>query len=74
MNRTIKEATIKIYFYENLNELRKHLELWLKYYNYEKQLKSLKFKSPYSKVLEEYDKNPSGFNLNPSHKKTEQYN
>jgi len=73
MNRTIKEATIKIYFYENLNELKKHLELWLKYYNYEKQLKSLKFKSPYSKVLEEYDKNPSGFNQNPSHEKTEQY-
>jgi transposase-like protein len=74
MNRTIKEATIKIYFYENLEELKNHLRLWLKYYNHEKQLKSLKFKSPYSKVLEEYDKNHLGFKLNPYHEKRGQYN
>ena len=61
MNRTIKEATTKIYFYENLDELKKHLALWLKYYNYEKKLKSLKFKSPCDKIKEEFDKNPLGF-------------
>jgi transposase-like protein len=68
MNRTIKEATIKIYFYENLDELKKHLMLWLLYYNYEKKLKSLKFNSPRDKILEELDKNPSFFNRNPHHK------
>jgi IS30 family transposase len=73
MNRTIKEATTKIYFYENLDELKKHLTLWLKYYNYEKKLKSLKFKSPCDKMLEEFDKNPGGFNQKLDHKIRGQY-
>jgi transposase len=67
MNRTIKEVTTKIYFYETRNELEKHLKLWLNYYNYEKKLKNLNYKSPYDKMLEEYKENPSGFLVSPHH-------
>ncbi len=67
MNRTIKEATTKIYFYKTTDELAKHLKLWLNYYNYEKKLKNLNYKSPYDKMLEEYKENPSGFLINPNH-------
>ena len=70
MNRTIKEATIKVYFYENLGELKKHLMLWLLMYNYEKQLKSLNYKCPYDIILKEFEDNPSNFNLNPNHEFT----
>jgi len=73
MNRTIKEATTKIYFYETRNELAKHLELWVNYYNYEKKLKSLKYKAPYDKILEEYKENPSGFLVNLDHELRGQY-
>jgi len=68
MNRTIKEATIKIYFYEDLSELKKHLMMWLLMYNYEKKLKSLNYESPYDIILKEYDEKPSNFNTNPLHK------
>lgn len=73
MNRTIKEATTKIYFYETKDELANHLKLWLNYYNYEKTLKSLKHKTPYDKMLEEYKENPSGFLVNLDHEIRGQY-
>ena len=68
MNRTIKEATIKIYFYEDLDALKKHLMLWLLMYNYEKKLKSLNYESPYDTILKEFDETPSNFKENPVHK------
>ena len=68
MNRTIKEATIKIYFYEDLDELKKHLMLWLLMYNYEKKLKSLNYESPYDIILKEFDEKASNFKESPSQK------
>ena len=38
-------------------------------YNYQRPLKSLKFKTPYERVIEEYQINPDIFLINPSHKK-----
>ncbi len=69
MNRTIKEATVKIYFYETLEELKKHLFLWLMMYNFENKLKSLQYNSPHDMMLKEFDENESNFNENPHHKK-----
>ena len=69
MNRTIKEETVKIYFYENLKELKKHLMMWLLYYNHEKKLKSLKYHSPYDIVLRSYNENKLNFHRNPYHEK-----
>ncbi len=40
MNRTIKEATVKRYYYENKNQLEKHLEGFMMAYNYAKRLKT----------------------------------
>jgi intein/homing endonuclease len=38
------------------------------FYNYQKKLKSLKFKSPFSLLLEKFDKMPSLFKDNPYYK------
>jgi len=38
-------------------------------YNLQRKLKALKFKSPYDKMIELYDENPSYFKSNPIHKK-----
>ena len=70
MNRTIKEETIKVYFYENLDELKKHLMLWLLMYNHKKKLKSLKYNSPYDIILKEFNENKLNFHRNPFHEKT----
>ncbi len=68
MNCTIKEATVKIYFYETLEELKKHLFSWLMMYNFEKKLKSLQYNSSHDIMLKEFDENESNFNENPYHK------
>jgi len=64
-NKTIKNATTKTYHYEMQDELKKHLMSYLLYYNHQKKLKALKFKSPYAMLLEKFDLNPELFKENP---------
>jgi transposase len=61
MNHIIKSATLKLFHYENIDEYSRHLAKFLNYYNYDKKLKSLKFKSPYDKILERYQEKPNLF-------------
>jgi hypothetical protein len=42
MNRTIKEATIKRFYYETHDQLRSHLADFVAAYNFAKRLKTLK--------------------------------
>jgi transposase-like protein len=72
MNKVIKSYTTKKYFYENKKEFKKHLMSFILFYNHQKKLKSLKFKSPFSLLLEKFDKMPSLFKDNPNHKGTKQ--
>ena len=46
MNRTIKDATVKRYFYETHNQLRAHLQNFLDAYNFARRLKTLKGLTP----------------------------
>lgn len=64
-NKTIKNATTKTYHYETTDELKRHLMSYLLYYNHQKKLKALKFKSPYAILLEKFDSNPDLFKENP---------
>ena len=59
MNRTIKEATVKIYHYQTVDQLKQHLYDFLMAYNYAKKLKTLKFLTPMQKILTEYSLNPN---------------
>jgi transposase len=65
MNHIIKSATLKLFHYDSIDEYSKHLARFLNYYNFEKKLKSLKFKSPYDKILERYKEKPNLFLGNP---------
>jgi hypothetical protein len=56
INKVIKSYTTKKYFYEGIDEFKKHLMSFILFYNYQKKLKSLKFKSPFSLLLEKFDK------------------
>jgi IS30 family transposase len=68
-NRIIKNHTVKKYHYDDVKQLKDHLMSFLLVYNYQRPLKSLKFKTPYERVVEEYQINPDIFLENPSHKK-----
>ena len=68
-NRIIKNHTVKKYHYDDVKQLKDHLMSFLLVYNYQRPLKSLKFKTPYERVIEEYQINPDIFLINPSHKK-----
>ena len=52
MVRTIKEATVKSFHYASINELRRQIQNWLTAYNFAKQLKALRFKTPYQAIEE----------------------
>ena len=51
INKTIKDATVKKYYYDNHKKLQNHLNIFLNAYNYAKPLKTLKGLTPYEKVL-----------------------
>lgn len=59
MNDIIKSATLKLFHYETIDEYAQHLAKFLNYYNFSKQLKSLKFKTPYDIILKRYEDQPS---------------
>ena len=67
MVRTIKEATVKSFHYASINELRRHVRDWLTAYNFAKQLKALKFRTPYEAVEELWKSKPDIFNTKPDH-------
>lgn len=67
MNRTLKEATVKKYFYHSHEQLKQHLWTFLNAYNFAKRLKTLRGLTPYEFIVKTWQKMPELFHLNPSH-------
>ena len=67
MNRTIKEATVKRFHYENHDELRSHLSNFIAAYNFAKRLKTLKGLTPYEFICKAWTNQPERFILNTLH-------
>ena len=67
MNRTIKEATVNAYHYEDHDQLRTHLADFINAYNYARRLKTLKGLTPYEYICKIWTKEPKRFILNPTH-------
>jgi transposase InsO family protein len=67
MNRTIKEATVKRFYYETHDQLRSHLADFVSAYNFAKRLKTLKGLTPYEQICKLWTKEPERFTLNPLH-------
>ena len=67
MNRTLKEATVKQYYYETHKELKQHLHSFLMVYNFAKRLKALKGLTAYEYICTIWTKEPERFNTNPHH-------
>jgi len=67
MNRTIKEATVKRFYYETHDELRSHLGDFIDAYNFARRLKTLNGLTPYEYVCKIWTKEPTRFNVDPTH-------
>ena len=67
MNRTIKQATVHRYHYDNHDQLRQHLTDFVNAYNFARRLKALKGLTPYEFICKCWTNQPERFNLNPIH-------
>jgi transposase-like protein len=67
MNRTLKEATVRRYYYESHDRLRHHLAAFLDAYNYAKRLKTLKGLTPFEHIVKRWTEDPNRFKRNPTH-------
>ena len=54
MNRTIKEATVRRYHYDNHEQLRSHLDAFVSTYNFGRRLKRLKGLTPYEFICKSW--------------------
>lgn len=67
MNRTIKDATVKRYHYDNHQQLRRHLDDFVDAYNFARRLKTLKGLTPYEYICKIWTAEPERFKANPIH-------
>jgi transposase InsO family protein len=67
MNRTLKDATIRRYYYDSHNQLRHHLQLFLDAYNHARRLKTLRGLTPYEYICKTWTEQPHRFITDPTH-------
>jgi len=65
MNRTIKEDTVKRYYYDNHQQLRQHFNTFISAYNFARRLKTLKGLTPYEFIIKAWQTKPERFIINP---------
>ena len=62
MNRTIKEATVKRYYYETHQQLTEHLDLFINACNHARRLKTLKGMTPHEYICKIWTEDPKDSN------------
>ena len=66
MNRTIKDATVKVFHYDDLNSLKAHVLAFVTAYNFAKRLKSLNGLTPYEAISKAWAPQPGRFLRDPT--------
>ena len=67
MNRTIKEATVERFHYDDHAQLRQHLANFIDAYNFGRRLKMLKGLTPYEFICKQWTNEPERFTIDPIH-------
>jgi transposase InsO family protein len=67
MNRTIKDATVKRFYYDSHEQLRRHLDDFVAAYNFARRLKRLRGLTPYEFICKTWAAEPERFTVNPHH-------
>ena len=65
MNRTIKEATVKRFHYDDHRQFQTHLDDFVTAYNFGRRLKTLRGLTPYEFICKCWTNEPERFTLNP---------
>lgn len=67
MNRTIKDATVKRFYYDHHQQLENHLQDFVDAYNFGRRLKTLRGLTPYEFICKCWASEPERFTLDPVH-------
>jgi hypothetical protein len=67
MNRTIKDATVKVFHYDDLESLKTHVLAFVTAHNFARHLKALRWRTPFQAICDAWTKEPSIFKINPHH-------
>ena len=67
MNRTVKEATVKAFHYQDLESLKAQLLTFVSAYNFAKHLKAIRWKTSFEAICQAWTKTPDIFKLDPRH-------
>jgi transposase InsO family protein len=67
MNRTIKEATVKRFHYDDHQQFETHLDQFVAAYNFARRLKTLQGLTPYEFICKRWTSEPERFRLDPTH-------
>ena len=67
MNRTIKEATVKRFHYDDHTQLCIHLADFIAAYNFGRRLKTLRGLTPYEFICKQWTDEPELFKIDPIH-------
>ena len=67
MNRTIKEATVKRFHYDDHRQFEAHLADFVAAYNFDRRLKTLRGLTPYEFICKCWTSEPERFILDPVH-------
>ena len=67
MNRTIKDATVNRFHYDNHDQLRRHLDDFVAAYNFARRLKRFRGLTPYEFICKAWADQPKRFTRNPHH-------
>lgn len=67
MNWTIKDATVRPYYYNTHEELRRHVQFFVDAYNFGRRLKTLRGLTPYELICKTWTEQPARFRVDPSH-------
>lgn len=65
MNRTIKDATVRRYHYDDRAQLERHLADFIAAYNFGRRLKTLNGLTPYEFICKRWATEPERYRLNP---------
>ena len=66
MHRTIKDATVKVFHYDDLHSLKTHVLAFVTAYNLAKHLKALRWRTPYQVICEAWTKDPTNLQNRPA--------
>jgi len=67
MNRTVKDATTKVFHYETTQALCAHVLAFVAAYNFAKHLKALRWRTPFQVICDAWKTDPASFKINPHH-------